>query len=151
MTTKTSTPAVYRTDVTYTLRSMTCCSCGVLFGVESGYDDKRRADKQSFYCPNGHPQAYVKSSTQIALDQTKAELDAARELAGRESRRRQLAQAEADRARRSAAAYKGSVTRIRNRIKNGVCPVAGCHRHFDNIRRHIETVHPGFKIPEGAE
>lgn len=89
--------------------------------------------------------------------QTERERDAARDLAARESRRRQYAERTAEieretaeRERRSAAAYKGHATRIRNRIKNGVCP-AGCNRHFDNVQRHIATKHPDFQIPEPTE
>lgn len=146
MTAKTSTPAIYRVDVTYSLRSLTCYSCGLLFGVEAGYDDRRRDDKQYFYCPNGHGQAYIKSTTQEALEQAKAELEAARALAGRESRRRYQAEIDSQADRRRAAAYKGWATRIRNRIANGVCPC--CNRSFTNVRRHMTTQHPAFQIPE---
>lgn len=151
MTTKTSKPAVYQTQVTYQLFALTCCNCGVLFGLENGYDDERRKDHRNFYCPNGHPQGYHGPS------QLERERDAARQLAERESRRRQYAEQsaqqareDAERERRSAAAYKGHATRIRNRIANGVCP-AGCNRHFDNIQRHIATKHPDFKIPQGGD
>lgn len=144
MTTKTSTPAVYRADVTYTLRSQTCCACGVLFGVEVGYDNRRREDHKSFYCPNGHSQSYTGPTE---ADRLKEQLDAARSLAAREATRRQRAEERTEAQRRSAAAFKGHVTRIRNRIANGVCP-AGCNRHFENVERHIATQHPDFKIPK---
>lgn len=141
MSTKTSTPAVYRTDVTYALRPINCYLCGVLFGMESGYDERRINDHRNFYCPNGHSQAYIGKS------KVEQERDAARELAERESKRRvwaekdaQYERDQAERARRSAAAYKGWATRIRNRISNGVCPC--CNRSFTNVRRHMSTQHP---------
>lgn len=35
-----------------------CYLCGVVFGVEQGFLQQRRADHQAFYCPNGHAQCY---------------------------------------------------------------------------------------------
>lgn len=146
MTTRTSAPAWYSPTFTYTLRGQTCIDCGVLFGLEAHYDDERKQDHKSFSCPNGHSQHYVgKTDVQIAHE----ERDAARQLAARESRRRQLAQADAEHARRSAAAYKGWATRVRNRIANGVCPC--CNRSFTNVRRHMESQHPDYTIPEPTE
>lgn len=143
MTTKTNAPAIYNANFTYTLRGQTCVNCGVLFGTEVGYDNQRREDHKSFYCPSGHAQSYIgKTEAQIARE----ERDAARSLAQREAVRRRAAENQAEVERRSAAAYKGHVTRIRNRIANGVCP-AGCNRHFENVERHIATQHPDFKIP----
>jgi len=128
-----------------------CGACGIVFGLGSSFKAARREDHKQFYCPNG---CHISWSGPSKVEQ---ERDAARELAARESRRRgwaeeraQQASDEAERERRSAAAYKGHATRIRNRIKNGVCP-AGCNRHFDNIRRHIATKHPDFQIPEPTE
>lgn len=146
MTTKTSKPAVYDAGVTYRLYTLTCYSCGVLFGLENGYDDRRRNDHKSFYCPNGHSQAYLGPS------KVEQERDAARELAKREAQRRETAERNAryaennaEHARRSAAAYKGWATRVRNRIANGVCPC--CNRSFNNVRRHMTTQHPDYSIP----
>lgn len=144
MTTKTSTPAVYSATATYTLASLTCCSCGVLFGMEFGYNHQRTEDHERFFCPNGHGQSYTGKTEAQKLQE---QLDAARSLAQREAARRQQAEERTEVERRSAAAYKGHVTRIRNRIANGVCP-AGCNRHFENVERHIATQHPDFKIPK---
>lgn len=40
---------------------------------------------------------------------------------------------------RKAAAARGQVTRIKNRIKNGVCPL--CNRTFPNLARHMASKH----------
>lgn len=143
MATKTSTPAVYESTGIYRLVQQTCCSCGVLFGMESGFDKQRRDDHKSWYCPNGHSQFYNGKSE---AEKLREQLAAARSLAEREANRRRNAEHNAEADRRSAAAYKGHATRIRNRIANGVCP-AGCNRHFTNVQRHIATQHPDFKIP----
>lgn len=150
MATKTSKPAVYSSEAVYQLAHLTCYLCGVLFGLEAGYEARRRNDHKAFYCPNGHVQGFYGPS------KIEQERDAARELAERESRRRnyaeesaQRAREDADRQRRSAAAYKGWATRVRNRIANGVCPC--CNRSFTNVRRHMTTQHPDYTIPEPAD
>lgn len=51
-------------------------------------------------------------------------------------------------AERSASAYKGQATRLRNRIKAGVCP--RCNRTFQNLQRHMAGQHPEFK-PEAEK
>lgn len=139
------------TSVTTRIQALDCCNCGLTFGISDTFEAERRKDKRTFYCPNGHPQGFYGKNT---IEQ---ELDAARALAERESRRRRWAEESAQRSRetadterRRAAAYKGHATRIRNRIKNGVCPVPGCKRHFTNVRRHIATQHPDFQIPEAT-
>ena len=38
-----------------------CYNCGVIFYISDKLDDHLRDNKNSFYCPNGHSQAYVKS------------------------------------------------------------------------------------------
>lgn len=144
----------YVNDIAFstTLAAIDCANCGITFGISTEFRERRRDDHRSFYCPNGHSLSYSGKS------KTEEELDAARALAERESRRRRWAEESAQRSRetaeaerRRAAAYKGHATRIRNRIKNGVCPVSGCKRHFTNVRRHITTQHPDFQILEPTE
>lgn len=126
--------------VTTTIRALDCPDCGLTYGISTAFESKRREDKRTFYCPNGHAQGFYGKT------QTERELDAARALAQREAQRRKWAEQEAADARRSAAAHKGWATRVRNRIKNGVCPC--CNRSFTNVRRHMSTQHPDYQIPE---
>jgi hypothetical protein len=42
-----------------------CYKCGILFSVSKEFDDNRRKDKMTFYCPNGHGQSYIKSTEEI--------------------------------------------------------------------------------------
>ncbi len=35
-----------------------CCKCHVLFWVTTIHDDRLIETKETFYCPNGHPQSY---------------------------------------------------------------------------------------------
>lgn len=41
---------------------------------------------------------------------------------------------------RFEATQKGQLTKLRNRIANGVCP--WCQRSFANVARHVEHQHP---------
>lgn len=135
---------------TTTIRSIDCSECGLTFGISTTFEQRRRTDKRSFYCPNGHGQYFPGPS------KVEQERDAARALAERESNRRKYAERnaraaenEAEHARRSAAAYKGWATRVRKRIANGVCPC--CNRSFTNVRRHMTTQHPDYTIPEPTD
>jgi hypothetical protein len=40
------------------LTAVDCPSCGVVFGIASDLDWRRRQDGQVFYCSNGHPSHY---------------------------------------------------------------------------------------------
>lgn len=35
-----------------------CCTCGIVFGVPGDWIAQKRADHQTFYCPNGHSLHY---------------------------------------------------------------------------------------------
>lgn len=123
-----STPALTYHTITLELRQ--CKDCGVSFGLSSQFVETRRDDHRTWYCPNGHGWCY------------KAESDIERERQRRISAEARAAQAEdrVDILKRQRAAAKGQLTKLRNRIANGVCP--WCKRSFSNILAHIDTQHP---------
>jgi len=101
---------------------------------------KARGEDFTFYCPNGHPRAFIKGPTKE--QRLQEELSQARQ---RLAMWMDEAKAERERANREAAskaAYKGVATRTRNRIKNGVCPC--CNRTFSNLAAHMANLHPKF-------
>ena len=108
--------------------------CGITFGIEKGFEYRRRSDHKLFYCPNGHDMSYG--------GLTKVERQAKRAEGLEDDLRWERMRTESW--KRSAAAQKGQVTRIRNLIANGICPVAGCRRNFDNVREHMANQHPDF-------
>jgi hypothetical protein len=59
---------------------------------------------------------------------------------------RERARARLERSERSAAAYRGQVTRLRTRAKAGLCPC--CNRSFQDLHRHMATKHPDFDPAE---
>jgi hypothetical protein len=121
-----------------------CYKCHCAFGITQDHHSRARASGDSFWCPNGHSQVYQVTEEQ----KLRKELEQAQRTVIRERNWRQSAEAEAAYQRRSKSALRGHLTRARNRVANGVCPVAGCHRHFDNVQAHIATVHPAWHLTD---
>lgn len=127
-----------------------CASCNIDFGIGADFMRRRREDHAGFYCPNGHSNVYNghsnvyngPSDAEKRAKQAERELDAARSLAQRESRRRQRAEADARTADYRARAAKGQLTKARKRMAAGVCPC--CNRSFQNVLRHMAGQHPDF-------
>lgn len=125
---------------TGTLVVLHCYKCHCAFGITRDHYERADRSGESFYCPNGHSQVFTKTREQ-ELERELA--DTKRRLGWAESGR-QAARDQANAAERSARAYKGHLTRMRNKVANGVCPVPECRRHFDAIQAHIKTVHPDW-------
>jgi hypothetical protein len=117
---------------TQTLVALTCWVCGVHFAVPAVYERTREEDGKTFYCPNGDKISYGPS----LLEQERDRVKRAEARVVHERDQRQAAE-------RSAAAYKGQVTRLKTRAAAGVCPC--CNRSFPQLRRHMETKHPDYK------
>lgn len=58
------------------LQELTCCSCGIRFGMLKSLYERRQNDYQSLWCPNGHRQSFTRPP--LTRDQ---ELVSAREKA----------------------------------------------------------------------
>ena len=118
-----------------------CPSCGIVYGVPEYFANALREVGGGYYCPNGH---------RLRWSETDADKERKRaERAERELRFSQDAltreQDRAERERRTAVALRGHLTRMRNRISNGVCPVPGCKRSgFTNVMRHVAAKHPAW-------
>lgn len=108
-----------------------CCNCGMAFAVTADFQKRRRDDHKQFYCPAGHQQFYNgKTEAQKLREELERKgqmLDAANQRAARiERQRNDVAKAH---------------MRMRDRIKNGVCPC--CNRTFQNLLQHMRTEHNG--------
>lgn len=129
------------------LVTMVCSNerCGVVYALSDNYVAARRRDHETFYCPNGHARHYPGESD-IEKAQRLRRLALSRERdawAALSATRDQLRASE-----RSKAALRGHLTRARNKIANGVCPVGNCRRHFDNVQAHIATEHPTWSLTD---
>lgn len=122
--------------VTFTIND--CPSCGVVYAFTTEYEARRLEDGKSWHCPNGHSVLFTKSESQKQRERA----DSLVRQLERTNIARQAERDQAHAAERSARAYKGHLTRLRNRVANGVCPVASCHRNFANVKAHVTSKHP---------
>jgi hypothetical protein len=116
-----------------------CPACFVLHAIPRRMHDERLEEGGSIWCPNGHSWHFTESENAALkkkLRSAQQARDAASAQATHEYDQRKAAE-------RQAAAYKGQVTRIRNRVGNGVCPC--CNRSFVNLQRHMSGRHPDFR------
>lgn len=109
-----------------------CYACGMPFAMTVDFKRRRLNDQELFYCPRGHAQHYTgKSEAQKLREQLERERQLHDATMGRasvlEEQRNEIARAH---------------KRMRERVKNGVCPC--CNRTFQNLLNHIRTQHPHF-------
>lgn len=127
-----------------TLVTQTCCYsfCGILFAVPKTWDNERRRDHSSFYCPNGHIQHYTGESDVQKANRLVAETERTMQAKVNEARHAQLvAEAERDKA-------ANANRRLERRISRGVCTC--CNRTFEDLQRHMATKHKGYGLPHGS-
>lgn len=118
---------------------VTSCWCGIHLAVpEDLYIEANRREQQSIYCPLGH--TFVFGDT---IEKENRRLKQELEV---ELRNKKFWKDEAHKEERKAAAARGQVTKIKNRVKNGVCPF--CNRHFENLERHMHSKHADEKVSE---
>lgn len=142
------TPTTLQSTTTYSIFTCTTAGCGLSFALDDAFVKARREDHATFYCPNGHgrwfPQRNETEALRAELDQMQANRDQYRDWYRTEM-------TISDGLKRRVAAQKGVITRMKNRIANGVCPVPGCKRSgFRDVHLHIATKHPDFQLPEGV-
>jgi hypothetical protein len=121
-----------------------CASCGVIYGITAEFEQRRRDDGVSFYCPNGHRQGYGKSAADLEREKA-ATLE--RRLKWAEGRETHLKdQLQATEYQRRAA--KGQLTKAKKRIAAGLCPC--CKRNFQNLANHMAGQHPDYGQAEAS-
>jgi hypothetical protein len=123
------TTALYVTD---------CANCGIVFAIPETLERRRREDGASWYCPNGHTMVF--RETELHKAKERAELLERRLTFAQDQRR--AAEAEALHERRRAAAARGQLTKMRNRVARGLCPQQSCRRSFTNLHDHVRHEHP---------
>lgn len=108
------------------------------FNVTAAFNAACRRDGRSFYCPAGHRQSYQDSEN----DNVRRERDRLKQENARleDCIRSQTSSTEFY--KRQSAAMKGVATKMKNRIKVGVCPC--CNRTFQDLARHMASQHKDF-------
>lgn len=130
---------LYAQTIFMDLEKLTCCDCGIIFGVPSMWQKKRREDAKFFYCPNGHSQHYPEDTEKKRLQR---ELEQEKKRRAWAESSRDMHRSNAERQSRRAASYKGIATKTKKRVGNGVCPC--CNRTFQNLMNHMKTKHPKY-------
>jgi len=91
--------------------TMTCCRCGIEFGITASWRQKLIDSHNYFYCPSGHSQSYERQT-----DQEKEE----QRLTQRNERlynQTKSLEANVRYYMKQTTAYKGQATRLRNKLK----------------------------------
>ena len=121
--------------LTHEYDQQTCITCGCVWWMPMLMLSQRRKDKQNFYCPSGHSQAFIESESDRLRKQVAA-LEA--QKAAAEARERM--------ATNRADGIEKKLRRTEKRLKGGACPC--CNRTFTNLGRHMHTKHPDFAAPK---
>ncbi|HEY7770122.1 hypothetical protein [Longimicrobium sp.] len=140
-------------DIEVALVTISCCNCGITFGVPSAWEVERRRTHAGFHCPNGHSLVFngeTAEQKRIRELQARVDQEAARRKRAEEN---EMVQYEARKAtERKLSATRGVVTRLKSRTQAGKCPC--CETEFANLRQHMARQHPGFTAdadaPSGA-
>ena len=130
---------VYKTE-TYSI--LHCSSCGVGFGLESSFRERRLSDRKSFYCPWGHSQWFPGKTDAQIVSELKAQIATKNDLLASTQR-------EVDKRYRLQRAAEGKTRAIKRRVAHGVCPC--CTRSFQNLAQHMANKHPGFSGTDGDQ
>lgn len=126
---------------TQTMVIETCCNCQMTFAITKDFYDRCQGDSDEwFYCPRGHRQHYSKGEMQKLRQELKSQQESIEYLRNANSR---LHDAVAQK-NLEIRAQKAAKTRLKNRVKNGVCPC--CNRTFQNLADHMATQHPDFTV-----
>ena len=86
-----------------------CCGCGVVFMVTKSYDIQLRSSKKSFFCPNGHILSYKGDTDTQKLARAEKLLGASRDYEKAACDREKAA-------RRSNAALRGVITKMKKKL-----------------------------------
>jgi len=125
-------------ELTETFALNRCSDCGLSYATPEAWQNQRRRDHKTFYCPNGHGQHYPAESD---VEKLQRQLRAAQARATHAEDQRRAAE-------RSLTAQKAATTRARRRAAHGVCPC--CSRTFANVARHMTSQHPEFVAEHGG-
>lgn len=125
------------------MRTTNCYTCKMEFGMPDSFYKTmlQLREKGAFHCPAGHVQHFCTGESELDKMRRRAE-KAEQDRAYWQDRTREVGEAKAT-VERQASAARGQVTKIKNRIGNGVCPC--CNRTFSNLMRHMAAQHKDYK------
>lgn len=116
-----------------------CWACGTPIALETNLYKALLENHKDFMCPHGHSQHFTAKSWKQRAEEAEQKL-------ANEVKAKQWAQQDAKVERERAERALKEKRRLKERIKNGVCPC--CKRSFVNLHRHMTTKHPHFNKGE---
>lgn len=124
------------------MKILCCANCGISFGITTDYENRRRDDHRSFYCPSGHVNVFNGPSTseKRAREAESEAMQAQAKL--NEERHLRLV---AEKALQKEASKR---KRLEKRVSAGVCPC--CNRTFEDLAKHMSTKHKEYGISAGT-
>lgn len=117
--------------------SVVCSNCGIEFGMPDFYNEKRRDDHATFWCPNGHAQHYPGESNAEKYQR----------LYNAESQKLLPMREQLAAAQRKLEQTSKKLKRTEKRAAAGVCPC--CNRTFKQLAQHMESQHKDFRQLQG--
>lgn len=132
---------------TIKLTLVTCSGCYATWGMDPLWEDRKRRDHSWWNCPYCRASLHYPEQSDIEraeaatkrahelLEQQKSCTKQAWEIADQRAKDR-------DAAERRASARAGVATRLKNRVRRGLCPC--CSKSFADIKAHMESSHPGY-------
>jgi coenzyme F420-reducing hydrogenase beta subunit len=119
-----------------------CASCGIAWAVPKHYlvTKQEEGGRGVVYCPNGHTNVWDKSPRVRELE---LKLEQSNKLRTYADQARDRALDLAEKRKKHLTVTKGKLTKLKNRVGNGVCPC--CNRSFVNMAEHMKKQHPDFK------
>lgn len=113
-----------------------CHKCGIVYGWPEGFEERRREDHATFYCPNGHPAWYPHDNKEELL---KKRLAAKEEELRRIASERDFEQTRANNNLKALRKAQTLAKKAKARAEAGVCPC--CNRTFQDVVRHMANKH----------
>lgn len=123
---------------TDTLTVKHCPVCYIQYAAPEAMFKKMQSTGGTWFCPNGHNLVFSENT----IEKLEKRLKDAAEQSEYYSKRISSLHNQLTDKNNAIRAEKAAKTRLKNRIKNGVCPC--CNRSFHNVARHMETMHPDF-------
>jgi hypothetical protein len=117
-----------------------CWSCGIPFGISSGFKEAATVNHMTFFCPRGCRLAFGESQ----LDVLRKEKEKSALVFQAQINEANHARLVAEKKAKKAVADKRKLER---RIAHGVCPC--CNKTFADIANHMITEHKDYRLPAG--
>lgn len=120
------------------LATVACGECGGTYAISERYRQQKEDERGFWHCPY----------CQVSWGYGEGKVQRLEKQLAQERARSDQARARAKEFERSMQATKGHLTRLKQRVANGVCPC--CQRQFANLAQHMRNQHPEYPVSEAG-